>query len=61
MKPFTTITVTVLALVALLQLVRVAMGWDIVVAGHAVPAWASVAHSVIAALLAVMVAREARR
>jgi len=61
MKPFTTIAVVVLMLVALLQIVRLVLGWDLVINGHAVPAWASAIHAALAALLAIMVAREARR
>ena len=61
MKPFTNIAVGVFALVALLQLLRVMLGWDVVIGGFAVPAWASVIACAAAAFLAVMVEREARR
>jgi hypothetical protein len=61
MKPFTAVAVVVFALVSLLQLLRVVMGWDVVIAGFAVPAWASVLACAVAAVLAAMVAREARR
>lgn len=60
MKPFTRIAVAVYALVALLQGLRVVLGWTVVVDGVAVPAWASVVACVVAATLAVMVAREAK-
>ncbi|MDE2561764.1 MAG: hypothetical protein KGL48_05895 [Sphingomonadales bacterium] len=60
MKPFTTIAVIVLALAALVHLVRLVSGFDIVVAGHVVPRLASVMGFVVAAGLAFMVAREAR-
>jgi hypothetical protein len=61
MKPFTTIAVVVLLLVALLQLLRFVAGWELIVDGIAVPVWASGIAFVIAASLAAMVWREARR
>ncbi len=60
MKPFTTIAVIVFSLVALLQLLRVAMGWDVTVAGILIPVWASIIACVVAAALAFMVRREMR-
>jgi membrane associated rhomboid family serine protease len=61
MKPFTHVAIAVFALVALLQLVRVLMGWDVSVAGVSIPAWASVVAFLVAAMLAVMLRRELRR
>jgi hypothetical protein len=61
MKPFTHVAIAVFALVALLQLVRVLMGWDVSIAGVAIPAWASVVAFLVAAMLAVMLRRELRR
>lgn len=61
MKPFTTIAIAFLALLALLQLARVLLGWPVVVNGVEIPLWASVAASVIAAALALMLWREHRR
>ena len=61
MKPFTTIAVVVFALVALLQLLRVIAGWEVVINGIAIPVWASVVAFVVAATLAVMLWREAHR
>ena len=60
MKPFTTIAVVVFALVALLQLLRVVLGWDVTVNGVLIPIWASVIACVVAATLAFMVSRETR-
>lgn len=60
MKPFTTIAVVVFALVALLQLLRVALGWVVTVNGTIVPFWASVIACVAAATLSVMLWRETR-
>ena len=61
MKPFTTFAVVVFSLVALLQLLRVTLGWDVNVAGVSVPVWASVIACVVAATLAIMLRREMRR
>ena len=60
MKPFTTIAVAVFSLVALLQLLRVVMGWEVVVGGVEIPVWASVIAFVVAGGLAVQVWREHR-
>ena len=60
MKPFTTIAVVVFALVALLQLLRVVLGWDVTVNGVLIPIWVSVIACVVAATLAFMVSRETR-
>jgi hypothetical protein len=60
MKPFTIVAVVVFAVVALVQLLRVVLGWDVAINGVHVPLWASVVASVVAAGLAVMVSREAR-
>jgi len=58
MKPFTSLAIFVLALLALLQLVRVFLGWTVVVNGFAVPIWASAVAAVIAGGLALMLYRE---
>ncbi|MEO8754132.1 MAG: hypothetical protein ABI624_15795 [Casimicrobiaceae bacterium] len=60
MKPATAIAIAVFALVALLQLLRVALGWDITVNGVSVPIWFSVVACIVAAALAFMLARDAR-
>jgi predicted Co/Zn/Cd cation transporter (cation efflux family) len=61
MKPFTTLAVIIFTLVALAHLYRLVRGLDIVVQGHAVPQWASIAGLVAAAVLAIMVWRESRQ
>ena len=61
MKPFTTIAVIVFTLVAVLQLLRVALGWEIAVNGAQVPFWASIVAGLVAALLAFSLWREARK
>ena len=58
MKIFTTVAVVVFSLVALLQLLRVALGWEVTVNGILIPLWASVIACVVAATLAVMLWRE---
>ncbi len=60
MKPFTTVAVVVFSLVALLQLLRVVLAWEITVNGFLIPLWASVIACVVAATLALMLLREAR-
>jgi hypothetical protein len=61
MKPFTVLAAFVFALVAVLQLVRFVMEWEITVNGMIVPVWVSGVAFVVAAGLAVMLVREARR
>ena len=61
MKPFTHLAIAVFGLVALLQLLRVVMGWEVSIAGVSIPPWASVVAVLLAATLAVMVHRELRR
>ena len=60
MKPFTTVAIAVFSLIALLQLTRVALGWDVTINGVAIPLWASVVACVVAAALAFMLWRESR-
>ena len=61
MKPFSHIAGLLLGLIALVQLLRVIWGWSVVINGFAVPLWPSAIACVVAAVLAVMVWREARR
>jgi hypothetical protein len=60
-KPFTTIAVIVLSLIALLQLLRFMLGWEVTLNGASVPVWLSGVTFVVAGALAVMVWRENRR
>jgi hypothetical protein len=60
MKPFTTAASVVFTLVALAQLLRVALGWEVSVGGLLIPLWVSAIACLIAATLAVMVWRENR-
>ncbi len=59
-KPFTVTAVFVLLLVALLQLLRLALGWPITINGAPIPLWASGVAAVVAAGLAAMVWQELR-
>jgi hypothetical protein len=54
MKPFTAIAILVFALVAVLQLVRVLMGWEVQVDDFEVPLWASGVAFFVAGGLATM-------
>jgi hypothetical protein len=60
-KPFTTAAVILFLLIALLQLVRFILNWEVTVNGITIPVWASGIAFVIAAALAVMLWREARQ
>ena len=59
-KPFTITAVVFFSLIALLQLLRFILGWEVTVNGVTIPVWASGMAFVIAAGLAVMVWRETR-
>ena len=61
MKPATAITVLFLALLSLLQLGRVVLGWEVIVNGVTIPLWASAVACLVAATLALMLWRESRR
>lgn len=61
MKPFTTIAVIVLSLIALLQLLRFLLKWEVTLNGAIVPVWLSGIAFVVAGGLALMIWREHRR
>jgi hypothetical protein len=60
MKPFTTVAVVVFSLVSLLQLLRLIMGWEVMINGISIPPWVSVIACLVAATLAFKLAREMR-
>jgi uncharacterized membrane protein HdeD (DUF308 family) len=60
-KPFTRIAVIVLSLIALVQLLRVILRWEVTLNGAIVPVWLSGIAFVVAGGLALMVWRENRR
>jgi len=53
MKPFTTATIVILALVAIVHVLRLLLGWSITINGTDIPMWASIVGFVISAGLAV--------
>ena len=61
MKPFSAIAAVVFAVVALMQLLRFVMGWEILVNGISIPLWASAIAFVLASVLAVTVWKDARK
>jgi len=60
MKPFTTIAVALFAAIAIVHLLRLLTGWEVVVVGFVVPVWWSAIGLVVAGALAIMVWREAK-
>ena len=60
MKPFTLIAIVVFSLIALLQLLRFVLGWEVTVNGVTIPLWASAIAFVIAGGLAVMLWQESQ-
>jgi len=61
LKPFTTLAIFAFSLVALLQLLRVLLQWEVPVNGISIPLWASVIACLVAAALAFTLWREARK
>lgn len=59
MKPFTTIAVALFSAIAIVHLLRLFTGWEVVVIGFVIPVWWSAFGLVIAGALAIMVWREA--
>jgi len=57
-KPYTILAIVLFSLIAILQLLRFLLGWEIMVNGVTVPVWASGVAFVVAAGLAVMLWRE---
>jgi len=58
MKPFSLVASAVFALVATAHLVRLLLGWDVVIGGVNIPLWVSVAGVILPGGLAVMLWRE---
>ncbi len=61
MKPFTQAASLIFAVVALAHLLRVFLGWPVIIDGYDVPPWMSVVACVAATIFAIMVRREARK
>lgn len=60
MKPFTLVAIVILSLIAILQLARFTLGWEVSVNGLAIPTWVSGIAFVIVGGVAVMLWRESR-
>jgi hypothetical protein len=60
MKPFTTIAIVFLSLIAIMQLTRFVRGWEVMINGVSIPLWASGIAFVVAGGLAAMLWRESR-
>ena len=60
-RPFTTLAAAIFLLIALAHLYRVLAGLDVSIAGTQIPQWVSWIALVFAAVIAVMLSREARR
>ena len=60
MKPFTLIAIVIFALMAVLHLFRLMLGWEVVFNGMVIPLWASMVGFLIAGGLALALWREAR-
>ena len=54
MKPFTTIAIVLLGFIAIMQCLRFALGWPIVVNGYAIPTWASAIACLVLGAIAIM-------
>ena len=61
MKPFTTLAAILFTLVAVLHVLRFALGWQASLNGMTVPMWVSLPAAVVAAGLAWMLWREAHK
>jgi uncharacterized protein YacL len=59
-KSFAALAAAIFALVAVVQLLRIAMGWAITFNGTPIPFWPSAIAVVVAALLAIVGFRAAR-
>lgn len=60
-NPFTHLAVFILSVVALVQLLRVLFGWEVMIQGTAIPLWASGIAFGVAGGLALAVWNEVRR
>jgi len=58
MKPFTTLAIVIFTIVAMVHLLRILMGWEVLIQGTVVPMWASYLGLLIAGGLAFLLWRE---
>jgi Na+/proline symporter len=61
MKPFTTIASVIFIIVAILHLLRLLQGWEIIANGMLIPMWVSLFGCVLPAVLAFMLWKEAHK
>ena len=61
MRTFNTVSVLILAFIAIMQGLRFALGWSLSINGFVVPLWPSAVAFIGFGLLAVMLWREGRR
>ena len=60
MKTFTVTSIIIFSLIAILQLIRFVLGWEVSVNGVTIPVWVSGMAFIVLAGLAVMLWRENR-
>jgi len=61
MKPATTVGVFFLALIAFVHLLRVLIGWNLIIADTVIPMWPSVLVFLVFGALSVMICRESKQ
>lgn len=61
MKPYSTIAAAIFAVVALVHLIRLIQGWDVIVNGITIPLWVSVVGGIVTGGLAILIWRESKR
>jgi hypothetical protein len=61
MKPFTTIAIIIFSIIALMHILRLFFGWEVIINGKILPVWISVPGFLIASGLALMLWRESRK
>lgn len=58
MKPFTSIAVIIFAVICVVHILRLVLGWSAIINGVEVPVWASIVGAIVSGLMAIMVWRE---
>jgi len=61
MKPFTTLAVAIFTIVAVVHLLRILLGWEVMIGGAMVPMWVSYLGLIIAGGLAFLLWRESHQ
>ena len=61
MKPFTVMAIVLFALISLVHLLRLILGWEMTINSVAIPMWISPPALIIAAFLAFMLWREMKK